>query len=265
MKVLAVETATSWHSVALLDDGRVLARHDQDATGVHGALLLPTIDRLLTETGLRLGGLDGLACSIGPGSFTGIRVGLSTCLGLRAATDLPLVVVPTLEAMAWGLQDERLPMCPVLPSRKNEVYWALFRWADNRMERIVPDHVGSPQALAAMLSEPTVVFGDGWTAMETVIRAAAAPSVTLTNAPASAGKPSAVAVGAIGLEKLRRGELAPIQIAPSYVQRAEAELKYEQSGGQSPVARRQERVRKKVAERFARGSKGRRRGRTIDG
>ena len=83
MKVLAVETATSWQSVAILDDSRVLARHDQDAAGSHAKLLLPTIDRLFRETGLTLKQLDGLAVSIGPGSFTGLRVGLATLLGSR--------------------------------------------------------------------------------------------------------------------------------------------------------------------------------------
>lgn len=256
MKVLSVETATSWQSVALLEDGRVLARHDQDAAGAQAQLLLPAIDRLLQQTGIGLATLDGLACSIGPGSFTGIRVGLATCLGLRAATDLPLVLVPTLEAMAWNLRDAILPICPVLMSRKGEVYWAIFRWADGQLERILSEHVGSPHALAQSLVAETMVFGDGWSAMETEIRAGLAPSVTVIEGPGSAAKPSAVSVGLIGIEKLRRGEVAGLQVTPLYVQRAEAELKYEQSGGLSPVARRQERANKKIAERLARGRRG---------
>ena len=104
MKVLAVETATSWQSVAILDDSRVLARYDQDAAGSHAKLLLPTIDRLLRETGVALKQLDGLAVSIGPGSFTGLRVGLATLLGFRTISRLPLAVRPTLEGMGLSLQ-----------------------------------------------------------------------------------------------------------------------------------------------------------------
>src|SRR5215831_11130885 len=104
MKVLAVETATSWQSVAVLDDSRVLARYDQDAAGSHAKLLLPTIDRLLHETSLTLKQLDGLAVSIGPGSFTGLRVGLATLLGFRTITGLPMAIVPTLEGLAWNLR-----------------------------------------------------------------------------------------------------------------------------------------------------------------
>ncbi|NJL16654.1 MAG: tRNA (adenosine(37)-N6)-threonylcarbamoyltransferase complex dimerization subunit type 1 TsaB [Nitrospira sp.] len=74
MKILAVETATAWQSVALLDDDHVLAAHDQEAGGAHGSLLLPAIDDVLAKSKVRLSELDGLCCSAGPGSFTGIRV-----------------------------------------------------------------------------------------------------------------------------------------------------------------------------------------------
>jgi tRNA threonylcarbamoyladenosine biosynthesis protein TsaB len=264
MKLLAVETATSWQSVALLDDDRVLARHDQHAPGGHAMLLLPAIDRILKEAGLRLSGIDGLVCSIGPGSFTGIRVGLSTCLGIRTATGLPLVLVPTLEAMASNVEEHRLPICPVLTSRKGEVYWAVFHWTDEHvLERVLDERVGSPQALAKSLSRKTLLVGDGWPAVESEIRAALTASVTILEAPLSAA--SAVAVGMIGRKKLLRGEGAGSVIAPLYVQRAEAELRYEQSGGISPVARRQERVTRKIAERLAKGASTRQKGRKQHG
>lgn len=260
MKILAVETATSWQSVAILDDDRILARRDQDAAGLHGTLLLPAIDHVLKEAGLRLTDLDGLACSVGPGSFTGLRVGVSTCLGLRAATDLPLALVPTLEAMAWHAKGAAFPLCPVLSSRKGELYWAIFRWTgEGRLERVMAERVGSPEALARSLTEKTMLFGEGWSAMESDIRAALPASVTIAAGPEAAAKPSACAVGMIGVQRLRRGEIAGPQVAPLYVQRAEAEIRFEQAGGVSPVARRQERVTRKVAERMARGRQRKRR------
>lgn len=262
MKLLAVETATSWQSVAIVEDDRVLARSDQDAGGAHGTLLLPAIDQLLTQTGLHLTDLNGLACSIGPGSFTGIRVGVATCLGLRAATDLPLALIPTLEAMAWNAKAAALSVCPVLTSRKGEVYWAIFRWMNGgQLDRVLAEHVGAPRALAQSLTENTLVFGEGWSLMEAEIRAALPTSVSISVGSAQAAKPSAVNVALIGMQRLQEGEIAGDRVAPLYVQRAEAELKYEQSGGISPVARRQERVAKKVAERLARGHRGT--GRTV--
>mgnify|MGYP001617265717 CR=1 FL=1 len=250
MKVLAVETATSWQSVAILDGSRVLARHDQDAAGSHAKLLLPTIDRLFRETGLTLKQLDGLAVSIGPGSFTGLRVGLATLLGFRTISRLPLAVVPTLEGMAWNLRGTPTLQCPILNSRRGELYWALFRWTgDNRLERVVPEQVGTPITLGSSLTESVLVFGEGWPVEESAIRASISPSVTITEAPDSAKKPSAVSIGLAGIERLRRGEHAGVGISPLYVQRTAAELKYEESGGISPVALRQERVARKIRAR----------------
>ncbi|MBI5672480.1 MAG: tRNA (adenosine(37)-N6)-threonylcarbamoyltransferase complex dimerization subunit type 1 TsaB [Nitrospirae bacterium] len=203
---------------------------------------------------MRLGDLSGLACSIGPGSFTGIRVGIATCLGLRGATGLPLTLVPTLEAMARNLEAATVPVCPMLISRRGEVYWAIFRWTgDGRFDRVVSEQVGPPGALAQSLTEPTLVFGAGWSSMEAEIRAALPASVTVTVGPQDVFKPSAIHVARIGLERLRCGEIAEDLVMPLYVQRTEAEIQYERSGGVSSVVRRRQRVDAKVAERLVRG------------
>ncbi|OQW34701.1 MAG: hypothetical protein A4E19_17420 [Nitrospira sp. SG-bin1] len=254
MKILAVETATTWQSVAIFEDDLILAVHEQEADGAHGSLLLPALDRVFSQSGLRLGDLSGLACSIGPGSFTGIRVGLATCLGLRGATGLPLILVPTLEAMARSLEETAVPICPVLVSRRGEVYWAVFRWSrDGRLDRVVNERVGTARAFAQSLTEPAMVFGTGWLAMESEIRAALPESVTVTVGPDQVFKPSAIQVARIGVERLRRGEIAGALVTPLYVQRAEAEIQYELSRGISPVARRQQRVAAKMADRLTRG------------
>jgi tRNA threonylcarbamoyladenosine biosynthesis protein TsaB len=252
MKVLAVDTATGWQSVALLDDRTLLARHDQEAIGSHGKLLLPTIDRLFRETDLSLRALDGLVVSIGPGSFTGLRVGLATMLGFRTITKLPLAVVPTLEGMAWNLRGASEPLCPVVSSRRGEVYWAVFRWVDeDRIERVVPEQVGPPAALGAQLKERTIVFGEGWSRESDAIRATLSRGATIREAAMELSRPSAVSVGLAGIQRLARGQQAGIGIGPFYVQRSEAELKYEQSGGASPLARRQAKILRKRGGRMA--------------
>ncbi len=252
MKILAVETATAWQSVAILDDDRVLARCDQEAQGAHARLLLPTIDRLLKSAGLSLAGLDGLAVSIGPGSFTGLRIGLATMLGFRTITQLPLAVVPTLEGMAWNLRGTSMPLCPVLNSRRGELYWALFRWTSHdRVERLVPEQVGHPATLGGQLTGPVMLYGEGWETEQAAIRATIAQTVIISEAASLDLKPSAVSIGLAGIARLLRGEQAGIGVGPLYVQRPEAELKYEQSGGISPVARRQEKVARKLRNRTA--------------
>jgi tRNA threonylcarbamoyladenosine biosynthesis protein TsaB len=252
MKVLAVETATSWQSVAILEEARVLASHEQDAAGSHAKLLLPTIDRLFRETGLALTQLDGLVASIGPGSFTGLRVGLATVLGFRTISQLPLAVVPTLEGMAWNLRGTPTPLCPILNSRRGELYWALFRWTEGgQLERVISEQVGTAMMLGRSLSGSALVFGEGWTTEKEAIRASIPSSTTVAEAPDSALRPSAVSIGLAGIERLRRREYAGTGISPLYIQRTAAELKYEESGGLSPVALRQKRVGTKVAARAA--------------
>jgi tRNA threonylcarbamoyladenosine biosynthesis protein TsaB len=251
MKILAVETATAWQSVALLDGERVVARQDQDAAGSHAKLLLPAIDRLFSVAGFLPTQLDGLVVSIGPGSFTGLRVGLSTVLGIRTITQLPLAVVPTLEGMAWNLREASLPICPVITSRRGEVYWAQFHWrGKDRLERLVPEQVGGADALGKQLNGPVVIYGEGWESEKAAITANAAPMVVFTEAPA-AGRPSAVSVGLAGLVLLSRGEVAGLGVGPFYVQRPEAELKYEQSGGMSPLTRRRQKIARKLGGRLS--------------
>ncbi|MDF2460421.1 MAG: putative Peptidase [Nitrospira sp.] len=248
MKVLAVETATAWQSVAILDGERVLGCYDQDAAGSHAKLLLPAVDRLFTQTGLVPSKLDGLVVSIGPGSFTGLRVGLSTVLGFRTITQLPLAVVPTLEGMAWHLRASNEPLCPVLNSRRGELYWAIFQWQGrDRLGRLMPEQVGPAETLAKQLSGSVVVFGEGWETEKATIRAMG-PSVRIIEADRHL-RPSAVCIGMAGIGRLRRGERAGVGISPLYVQRPEAEIQYEESGGISSVSRRQQKLARKLLRR----------------
>ncbi len=133
------------------------------------------------------------------------------------------------------------------------MYWAVFRWIDeHRIERMVPEQVGLAGALGARLNERTIVFGEGWIRESDAIRAALAHHATIMREAAmEAHRPSAVSVGLAGIQRLERGERAGVGIGPFYVQRSEAELKYEQSGGGSPLARRQAKILRKRGGRMA--------------
>lgn len=226
MRLLAVETATSRQSVALLEDGRVLASSDMDAAGAQAKWLVPTIDRLLKSVALRLSDLNGLAVSIGPGSFTGLRVGLATMMGFRMVAGLPLVAVPTLEGMAWNLRGAKSPLCPMLKARSGEVYWGLYQWASaESLQLLVEERVGPLEALASSLQEPILVLGEGWMLNRLELRRLLGPRMrAVREAPPEAMTASAVSVGLAGLERLRRGMVAGLGLTPRYVQHAEAEL-----------------------------------------
>jgi tRNA threonylcarbamoyladenosine biosynthesis protein TsaB len=239
MKILAADTATAWQSVAVLDGTTVLARADEDANGAHAKRLVPAIDRVLASCGLTLADLDGLAVSIGPGSFTGLRVGLATMLGFRLAMGLPLTAVPTLEAMAWNLRGAELPLCPMLKARTGEVYWGLYQWRnDGMLQPLQEERVGALEAVAQSLRGSVIAFGEGWQAHGKELRQVLGEhAVDVREAPPAASNPSAVSVGLAGLERLRCGDIVGRGVAPRYVQRAEADVVWERRGAPSPMAK----------------------------
>jgi len=226
VKILAVETATSLQSVALLDDRTVVEFVSEDAAGSHARRLVPIIDRLLRASGWTLASLDGLAVSIGPGSFTGLRVGLATMLGFRSTMGLPLATVPTLEGLCWNVRPADLPLCPVIRSRPGEVYWGLYRWTSaGHLERLCPEQVGSVENLAQHVERPTILLGDGWEANRDHGKRLMGKHAI--EAPVDKRQVSACSIGLAGLELLREGHVAGNMVTPRYVLRAEAEIVFD--------------------------------------
>jgi tRNA threonylcarbamoyladenosine biosynthesis protein TsaB len=233
VKVLAIETATTSLSVAVLDGEQVLARTDQPAPGQHAKYLVPAIDRVLQSSKLTLTQLDGLAVSIGPGSFTGLRVGLATAMGFRMATGLPLAAVPSLEAMAWNLRGMKERLCPVFKARAGEVYWGVYQWvASGELQCLAEERVGSLEMMVESLHDRVIVFGEGWeTNKKAFKKLFAQDKRPIQEASPDANQASAVSVGLAGHRRLARGEAAGLGLAPRYVQRAEAELMMERRAG----------------------------------
>src|SRR6266566_866625 len=135
MRVLAVETSTMSGGAALLDGERVVGEYTLDVRVTHSERLMAAIDQLLNDAGWSAGDLEGLAVAVGPGSFTGLRVGLSTVKGLALALAIPIAAVPTLDAMAAMLPFAALPVVPVLDARKREVYASRYRWTGAGIRR----------------------------------------------------------------------------------------------------------------------------------
>jgi tRNA threonylcarbamoyladenosine biosynthesis protein TsaB len=217
MRVLAVDTSTLAGGVALLDDGRVVGESLLDVRTTHSERLMLAVERALADERWSQYSLDGLAVAIGPGSFTGLRIGLAAVKGLALALGRPIAAVPTLDAMAAGVPWASRPVCPVLASRKDEVFACLYRFEDGVMRREWDYLALSPGALAARLDEPVLGVGDGVTLVDS-------PFMTLVH-PARRG-PVAAVVGWLGAERLRRGDtVAAADVLPLYLRPSEAELK----------------------------------------
>jgi tRNA threonylcarbamoyladenosine biosynthesis protein TsaB len=224
MKILAVETATIAGSVAIIDDITGLVGEVRvDVKVVHAERLMPSIEWLLKASSVPIHEIDAFAVSIGPGSFTGLRIGLSTVKGFSYASGKPVVPVPTLDAFARTLPFCSYLLCPMLDARKNEVYAALYKWEGIACKKVMPETAIKPAELLKNINERTVFIGEGVKIYREFI------AETLQNnaifAPASCMSPSASTVGEIALEKLKNGIITdPVSLTPFYIRKSEAEV-----------------------------------------
>jgi tRNA threonylcarbamoyladenosine biosynthesis protein TsaB len=227
MKLLALETATLMGGVAVSEGERILASLRLGIKVAHSERLMPSIRYCLGQAGLDIKDIDVLAVSIGPGSFTGLRVGLSTAKGLAFARgNLPIVAVPTLEAMAWQLPLCSLPVCPLLDARKGELYGAVFQWGPEGFKRLKEETTLRPQQWAQELSrlKEVVLQGEGAWLYRGVLGSLLGRRAVF--APGHAMQPSAASVAVLGYRMAREGIFSePMALAPQYIRKSEAELK----------------------------------------
>ena len=225
--ILSIDTATPCSSVALTlgtrQGGRVVAAFSLTGKVTHSRRLLSVIDLLMVETARTWQDIDGIAISLGPGSFTGLRIGMATAKGLAAAAGKVLIGISTLDALASKCVSDKL-ICAVLDARKKEVYAAFYRLGDDGLiERVSEQAVLAPQELAAQVTEPVIMVGDGALVYGDFFRTLLGERVVL--APAQLHEPSASSLGLLAEEKLIRNELLDLaEGVPTYIRSSDAEL-----------------------------------------
>jgi tRNA threonylcarbamoyladenosine biosynthesis protein TsaB len=225
--ILAIDTATPCSTVALTtgtrNDGKVLAMLSLSSNVTHSRRLLTSIDRLLVDTGIEKDEISGYAVGLGPGSFTGLRIGMATVKGLAAAAEVPLYGVSTLDIIAANCSDTRL-ICSVLDARKKEVYASFYRCdRAGRPQRVSDIIAVSPEVLAERIDEPVLMVGDGLSAYATLWRSTLGDKITI--APAQLWSPSAATLGLIAGEGAETDTFLDIASAvPLYVRASDAEL-----------------------------------------
>ncbi len=222
--ILAIENSGMCGSVALVSGGHCIAEQSLFSRLTHSKRLLHTIERVMHESGVEWPQLGAIAISLGPGSFTGLRIGLSTVKGLSFAASIPLIGVPTLDALACQLEYTGKFVCPIIDARKQEVYTAFYRSDKKGVMRRQSDYlVISAENLAKMIHEPTIFVGDGIAVHGELLRERLGEQAVF--APDHLYFARASAVGFLALAYWRQKEfLNPASCTPLYVRASDAEI-----------------------------------------
>jgi len=223
--ILAIETATAAGSVALVNESKTVASRYFDTGTYHSQRLFVETAAIFESVEHEFDQLDAVAVSIGPGSFTGLRIGLSAAKGFCLAVDGALLTIPTLEALAARVPYAKATVCPVLDARRGQVFTALFETGDGKPEQRTEVRVANVQDVLSERKEmETIYLGD----VELLRQAAEGGVSTVLSAPFPCVRPDASTVGWLAVEKLLCKDLAdlasaePEYIRPPYVEEGAA-------------------------------------------
>lgn len=244
MRLLAIDTTTMLGSVALTDGQRIVAQEQQGVAGTHSERLLVTIDHLLAIAGWERGAIEGIAVAIGPGSFTGLRIGLATAKGMAMALNCPIAGVSSLASLAENGSAFAGTVAALIDARRGELYVSATRFgAGGKAKQVLKPCVLPPEALVAKLKGikgPMLLVGDGALAYAATLSRALGKRAKI----AAGGQclPQAANLAMLALTKLARGKGDDLAaLAPDYIRRSDAEIGFNVNHAKrrpAPTARR---------------------------
>lgn len=225
MKILAFDASSLVASVAVLEDDMVIAEYTTNFKKTHSQTLLPMLAEVKEMIQLDLQEIDALAISGGPGSFTGLRIGSATVKGLGLALDKPIVSVPTVDAMAYGMYGSRAWICPMMDARRNQVYTGLYSFEKDSMKIHIPQCACSIEEILEKINsvnQEVVFLGDGIPVQKETIQSLI--KVPYSFAPAHLNRQRAASVGALAMEYYREGKIQSAkEHVPEYLRLSQAE------------------------------------------
>jgi len=227
MKILAFDSTATAASVAICDEGKVVAEFFVNAGLTHSRTLVPMLDAALKNTDSNLKNIDALAISNGPGSFTGVRIGVAVAKGIAFTENLPCIEVSTLESMAYNLTLTDCIVCAVMDARCAQVYNGIFEIKYGEVRRLCDDRALAISDLKAELTENysgkrIILVGDG---AELCFKEFIDTALSIELAPNALRFQKASSVAAAALDKLKKGEKAKnaSELLPAYLRLSQAE------------------------------------------
>jgi tRNA threonylcarbamoyladenosine biosynthesis protein TsaB len=222
LKLLLVDTATNSLSMALCDGERVIASQSASGGPSTAARLNPFLQALFADSGLGPADLDALAVTVGPGSFTGLRVGIAFVKGLAMALDRPVVPLSSLELLAMNARGSAIPVCSMYDARKSEVYAAVYD-CRGAMQSIIHETAASPAVFIEKITTRTLFIGDGAVRYRDLIEQQLGDLADFADPVMN--EPQASAGVMLALSGLAFGKaLQPVALLPRYLRLPEAEI-----------------------------------------
>ncbi len=216
MKILGIDTSTDVCAVALTEDQRLISEYRNSNRRAHAEKIFPAIDWILNDAKLSINQLDGIAVSIGPGSFTGLRIGLAAVKGLVLATNLPVVAVPSLDAIASLASCWEGQICPLIKCQSNEAYTALYHFENDILIRDSDYLLLNLESLADLIHQRTLILNVGINDLSNYLSGSWKDLIIL--APAYLCLASGYAIARLGFDRFQHQKIEDVEkLEPLYL------------------------------------------------
>lgn len=225
MRILAVDTSTNVATVAILEDDTIIGEYSCNRGKTHSQRLMPMVQNLLEMVGLKAADMDAFAASIGPGSFTGLRIGVTTVKAMAFAAGKQVISVHTLDALAYNLSISKDLICPIIDARNDQVFTAIYRFVDGKLQRLTEYmgvHISELVNQLNAMSDEVIFLGDGCKTHKEYFKKELGQRVHFAAPDAALARATSVAILAKELYSDEKPESC-YDMVPYYLRKSQAE------------------------------------------
>ncbi|MBR6523396.1 MAG: tRNA (adenosine(37)-N6)-threonylcarbamoyltransferase complex dimerization subunit type 1 TsaB [Clostridia bacterium] len=224
MKILAIDTCLSAASVAVVSEDKVFGLFYIDNKLTHSVKLIPLINSVLSELDMTMDDIDAIACTNGPGSFTGIRIGMATAKGLAMPCSKPIVTVSSLAAAAYNFSCQPLPVISMTDARNSQVFYGKYQFTENGFNELTSPSAAEVSEISASINSPAIICGDGAAKYREIFK----QNPNIIFAPPHQNMPNAATVAAAAFDEINKNGFPPAEkIDALYVRKSSAEQEKE--------------------------------------
>ena len=225
MKILAIDTTGQVASIAIVNEEKIIGEYTINYKLTHSQTIMPMIDELIKIINEDIQTIDYIACSQGPGSFTGLRIGIATAKGLALGLNKKIVPVPTLDALAYNIFETDKIICPIMDARKSEVYTSLYKWEYNKLQNITGHIVVNIEEIiekANKFDKKVIFLGDA----VQIYKEKIIYNKNFILAPSFCNMQRASTVGCLAIDIVNNVSLNEKSLEPIYIRKPQAEKEY---------------------------------------